>query len=397
MHKAAVMSLAATVALNASSIDEAFVAGKASGEIRAVYVSQNNEVDEDTYGTSIGGILKYESAAWNNIKLGAGAYVSQKLHFATGNFDAGEANPDLFAEDTKSYAYVGEAYIDYSANDVSLRVGRQLIDTPFADTDDIRMHPNTFEAAIATYKGVDETTLVGGYITRWAGYDSEDDISKFKKVTTDSNGAAVIGIINESVENLELQGWYYGIDKLTDIFYNDASYTILFNETTGLEFVGQWMKFNEENGSGVDGTVYGIGANLNIGMLTLGTAYNEASNGTGKFIISGLGNGAYLVDTEEMNLDHFEDIKGYLFSAELDMEEVGLEGLTLTAIYAGFKSAPEDMREKEIDLIASYEINKALSVEVNYAILDDKNNNTSEDGLYNGGYDRFLVRMNYNF
>ncbi len=397
MQKAVIMSLAATVALNASSIDEAFVAGKASGEIRAVYVSQNNEVDEDTYGTSIGGILKYESAAWNNIKLGAGAYVSQKLHFATGNFDAGEANPDLFAEDTKSYAYVGEAYIDYSANDVSLRVGRQLIDTPFADTDDIRMHPNTFEAAIATYKGVDETTLLGGYITRWAGYDSEDDISKFKKVTTDSNGAAVIGIINESVENLELQGWYYGIDKLTDIFYTDASYTILFNETNGVEFVGQWMKFNEENGSGVDGTVYGIGANLNIGMLTLGTAYNEASNGTGKFIISGLGNGAYLVDTEEMNLDHFEDIKAYLFSAELDMEEVGLEGLTLTAIYAGFKSAPADMREKEIDLIASYEINKALSVEVNYAILDDKNNNTSEDGLYNGGYDRFLVRMNYNF
>lgn len=397
MKKTVVLSMAASALLNASSLNEAFAEGKASGQIRMAHVSQNNEVDTDTYGTSIGGILKYETAPWNAIKLGVGVYVSQKLSFATGNTDEGKANADLFGEDIQSYAYVGEGYIDYSADDMALRVGRQLIDTPFADTDDIRMHPNTFEAAIATYKGIDETTLIGGYITRWAGYDSEDDISTFKKVATESNGAAIFGIVNESVENLEVQGWYYGIDKLTTIFYTDASYTLPLNETDGLEFVGQWIKFNEENNSGVDGKVYGIGANLTIGMVTLGTAYNEASNGTGKFIISGLGNGAYLVDTEEMNLDNFEDIKAYMFSAELDMEEAGVEGLTLSAIYAGFKSAPADMKEKEIDLIATYEITKALSAEVNYAILDDKNNNTSEDGLYSGGYDRFLVRLNYNF
>ncbi|MDO9306138.1 MAG: OprD family outer membrane porin [Sulfuricurvum sp.] len=397
MKKVIVISLAAIVALNAASIDEAFVDGKVSGQIRAAYVSQNNKVDTDTYGTSIGGILKYETAAWNDITLGVGAYVSQKLNFATGDFDEGKANSDLFGEDTKSYAYIGEGYIDYSANDIAVRVGRQLIDTPFADTDNIRMHPNTFEAAIVTYTGIEETTLVGGYISGWAGYDSENDISKFKKVAHDSSGVAVIGIINESIENLELKGWYYSFDKLTNILYTDASYTIPFDETNGLELLGQWMKFTEKNNSGVDGNAYGIGANITIGMLTLGTAYNEASNDAGKFVISGLGNGPYLVDTEEMNLDYFEDIKAYLFSAELDMEEVGVDGLTLTAIYAGFKSEPVDMKEKEINLIAMYDINKALSVEVNYARLEDKNNNTSEDGLYNGGYDRFLVRMNYNF
>ncbi|MDD5158747.1 MAG: OprD family outer membrane porin [Sulfuricurvum sp.] len=397
MNKTVVLSLAAAAVLSASSLNGAFAEGKASGQIRMAYVTQNNDVDTDTYGTSIGGILKYETAPWNDIKLGVGAYVSQKLHFATGNTDEGRANPDLFGDNISSYAYVGEGYIDYSADDITLRIGRQRIDTPFADSDDIRMHPNTFESAIATYKGIDDTTLIGGYITRWAGYDSENDISKFKKIVPESNGAAVFGILNESVEHLELQGWYYGIDKLTDIFYTDASYTIPFNKTTGLEFVGQGIKFKEENGSGVDGNVYGIGANLTIGMFTLGTAYNEASNEAGKFVISGLGNGAYLVDTEEMNLDNFEDIKAYMFSAELDMEEAGLEGLTLTAIYAGFKSAPADMKEKEIDLIATYEITKSLSAEVNYAILNDQNNNTSEDGLYSGGYDRFLVRVNYNF
>lgn len=395
MKKTVVLSLAAVAVLNASSLNEAFVEGKVSGQVRMAYVSQNNDVDTDTYGTSIGGILKYETAPWNEIKLGIGAYVSQKLPFATGN--EGKANPDLFGENTNSFAYVGEAYIDYSADDIALRVGRQKIDTPFADSDDIRMHPNTFESAIATYKGIDDTTLIGGYITRWAGYDSENDITKFKKITPESNGAAVIGIVNEGVEHLELQGWYYGIDKLTSIFYTDVSYTIAFNETDGVEFVGQGIKFNEKSNSGADGSVYGIGANLTIGMLTLGSAYNEASNDTGKFVISGLGNGAYLVDTEEMNLDNFEDIKAYQFSAELDMEEAGLDGLTLAAVYGGFKSAPANMKANEIDLIATYEINNALSAELNYAKLEDKNNNISEDGLYSGGYDRLLVRVNYNF
>jgi hypothetical protein len=93
------------------------------------------------------------------------------------------------------------------------RIGRQLIDTPLANTDDIRMHPNTFEAAIATYSGIDKTTLIGGCIKRWAGYDSGDDISEFKRLNRgNSNGSSLFGVTNESIENLALQG---GITKLT--------------------------------------------------------------------------------------------------------------------------------------------------------------------------------------
>jgi hypothetical protein len=38
--------------------------------------------------------------------------------------------------------------------------------------------------------------------------------------------------------------------------------------------------------------------------------------------------------------------------------------------------------------------------EVSYAMVDDKNKNTLDDGsgtLYDGGYDRFLARISYNF
>jgi imipenem/basic amino acid-specific outer membrane pore len=367
-----------------------------SGQIRAAYVNQDNAVNTDTYGTSLGGILKYETADWNGLKLGVGAYISQKLHFATGSFDEGKANPDLFAEDTQSYAYVGEAYVGYTLGDLNLKVGRQLIDTPFADTDDIRMHPNTFEAAIATYSGIEGTTLLGGYVTRWAGYDSGDDISKFKKLGGDeSNGVAVVAAINESIENLALQAWYYNIDEISDAIYGDATYAIPFNETMGLELSAQYAHFSEEKGSGMDGNVYGIGAAFNVGPLSVGAAYNKASNDNGKSVSNGFGGGPYMTSMEEWTIDGMEDAKAYQLSAELDMADAGLEGLTLTALYGDFKSTPADQHIKEIDVIAAMELSEAITGDISYAMIDDKNKNA--DSGADAGYDRFLVRLNYNF
>lgn len=400
MKKAVMMSLAAAAALSASSIDEAFATGKASGQIRGAYVNQDNAIDTDTYGTSIGGILKYETAAWNDIKLGAAAYVSQKVNFATGNGD--KLNPDFFDENGKSFAYVGEAYVDYSANDITLRVGRQLIDTPLADTDDIRMHPNTFEAVIATYSGIEGTTLVGGYMTRWAGYDApqghNDSISEFQKFGANhqSDGASVVGIMNESVENLALQGWYYNIDEVSDAIYTDATYVIPFSETMGLELSGQYAHFSEEKASGMDGSVYGIGAAFNVSALTLGAAYNKASNDEGKSVSNGFGGGPYMTSMEEWTIDGMNDAKAYQLSAELDMEGAGLEGLTLTALYGNFKSDTDGTKVTEFDLIATLELSEAITGDVSYAMIDDQYDNADGSGG-DVGYDRFLVRLNYNF
>jgi len=399
MKKAVVISMVAAVALNATSINEALVAGKVSGVIRTAYVNQDNAVGSDTYGTSIGGVLKYETADWNGLKLRVGAYVSQKLQAVSGDADKNELNNDLSDIDGKSYAYVGEAYLDYTMDDLNLRVGRQQIDTPFADTDDIRMHPNTFEAAIATYSGIKGTTLIGGYVTRWAGYDSEGSVSKdkFKKLGGDeSNGVAVVGIINDSVENLTLQGWYYNIDEVSDAIYTDATYTIPFSETMGLELSGQYGHFSEKKGSGMDGSVYGVGAGLNVGALTLGAAYNKALNDDGKSVSNGFGGGPYMTSMEEWTIDGANDVKAYQFNAELDLANAGLDGLVLTALYGNFKSDTDGTKVTEFDLIASLELSEATTGDISYAMIDDKNSNADGNGG-DGGYDRFLVRLNYNF
>lgn len=47
----------------------------------------------------------------------------------------------------------------------------------------------------------------------------------------------------------------------------------------------------------------------------------------------------------------------------------------------------------------TYKISKTLSAEASYAMLHDENENTADDGFtpYDGGYDRLLVRLDYNF
>ena len=70
MKEAIGISIIALSVLNGTSIENALNAGKVSGEFSAAYIGQKNEVDTDTYGTSLGGQLKYETGSWNDLKQG---------------------------------------------------------------------------------------------------------------------------------------------------------------------------------------------------------------------------------------------------------------------------------------------------------------------------------------
>ncbi|MDQ1298624.1 MAG: hypothetical protein QG558_1163, partial [Campylobacterota bacterium] len=63
--------------------------------------------------------------------------------------------------------------------------------------------------------------------------------------------------------------------------------------------------------------------------------------------------------------------------------------------YGEFKSAPVNVRMTEWDIIATYAYNNALSADISYAMLNDKNDN--QDNGSDAGYDRFLARLHYRF
>ena len=379
-------------ALSADTVDHAFMSGKTDGQIRLGYIAQNNpEGTADSDATALGGQLKFETAAWNGLKFGVAAYISQEIGALSG--DGEELNPDFFAEGGNSFAYVGEGYIDYGWNGLNLRLGRQQLDTPFADRDDIRMLPNTFEGLIVTYSGIDKTTLVGGYVTRWAGYDSEGDITAFKRFDDNtSSGAAVAGIVNETVEGLALQGWYYGIDNVADAFYADAVYGGEIAGGARFEAGLQGAYFAEKGASGIDGSVGGLLLTVGYDALMLLGAYNRATNDDGTAPTDGLGGGPYFTSMEEMTIDGLEDAEAFAFGAEADLSSVGIDGLGLCLTYGLFTSGttPSEKAE-EVDVIVSYAAAENLDAEISYADINDKHGNLD------GDWSRWLVRFNYTF
>ena len=391
LKRSMALLLCGTSAVWADSVADAFAQGSVGGEARLAYISQKNPAGTpDTTAGAIGGQLRYETASWNGVKLGVAAYISQKIDALSA--DGVKQNPDFFDAQGDSFAYVGEAYAEYAVNDLAVRVGRQQLDTPFADTDDIRMLPNTFEAAIATYTGLEKTTLIGGYVTRWAGFDSGDDISKFKRLDgASSKGAAVAGIIYEGVEALPLRGWYYGIDDLADAAYADAMYGHALNETLKLEFGAQAAYFDERRNSGIDGSVAGAFAMAEVGPLRCIGAFNVARSDGNKAVTNGFGGGPYFTSMEEMTIDGLNDAEAYVAVLEADFASLGAEGLNAVAAYGHFESGSVPSEEaEEVDLVVAYEFDNA-SAELSYAKIEDKHENID------GDWSRWLLRLNYTF
>ncbi len=384
-----------TSCLYGETLSNALINGEWSGEIRGAYVFYDNAEDVDNYATAIGAQIRYETAPWNHVRLGFAPYMSKKIAFASGDGDS--MNYDFLSNETDSYIYLGERYLDYTYDGLNVRIGRQQFDSPFADTDDIRHHPNTFEAAIVSYTPREGMNLIGGYLRRWAGFDSGDDISNFKRLDgAGSNGAYLLGLMDESVENLTFQGWFYGVDRVADALYTDAAYTIALYDDTQIQLSAQYAAFNERNGSGIDGKV--AGADIQIGScgLNVDIAYNRAFNPAGSSVTNGFGGGPYFTSMEEMTIDGMNDAEAWRIGLDANAEKFGIKGLNVRVAYGEFKSGPDHTKQSEYDVVAAYEITGSLLADISYAHINDHNNNTGESGG-DGGYSRFLARVRYNF
>ena len=392
----ALVAALSTTAWAAGSFDEAFKNGKAGGNIRLAHIHQSNDATgaDTTYATAIGGILKYETLNYQGLQLAAAAYISQNIHALSGDHDEGERNPDFFDDERKSFIYIGEAYANYRQEDVTVRIGRQQLDTPLANTDDIRMHPNTFEAAVAVYEGFEDTVVTAGFIGRWAGFDSGDDISEFKNASGEGGrGTAVLGVGNTSVEDLAVQGWYYESDDLLRALYADAAYTVALNEELELEAGVQAANFWEKASSGIAGTVAGLSLSLGINPVTLFAAYNRAFNDDGETVVNGFGGGPYFTSMAEMTIDGLNDAEALMVGAEMEFSDLGAKGLRAAYAYGTLEGNIPEAEYEEHDFVVTYAYGELLDVELLFADVKDKTNPaaTSE------GYSLLLTRVNYYF
>ena len=179
MLSIAAVAALATSSFAASDLAGAFKEGKTSGQVRAMYLKQDFSSDmndatkgntPDTSGFALGGKLSYETAPLYGISAGVGFYTTQDLGTKANqnNKVEGSLYNDFGYPTTpaSSYSLLGQAYLQGQFGKTTVKVGRQQLDTPLAGSDDTRMIPNLFEAAVAINTDLPDTTVIGAYVTR---------------------------------------------------------------------------------------------------------------------------------------------------------------------------------------------------------------------------------------
>src|SRR5262245_28155102 len=113
--------------------------------LRLYYFDRENHVTppkSDNEAFTFGGSLAYQSG-WlaDSFRVGVEGFLSQRLY--------GPDSRDgtlLLRPEQKSYTVLGRAYGELKYEDYTATLGRQYLDTPYANQQDNRMTPNTFEA-----------------------------------------------------------------------------------------------------------------------------------------------------------------------------------------------------------------------------------------------------------
>jgi len=334
----------------ADSLGEAFNQAKVEGQIRLGAVQSEDDAKKKRSTLALGGELGIKTKAVSAISLGATFYTTNALF--------GKNSEGMFlGSEKKSYSIVGEAYIQAQLGNSMLRAGRQIIDTPFADSDDIGMIPNTFEGYSLLNQDLPDTKIILAKLDRWSGIDSEIP-ERFTKLEADGNGVLMAGVIYEGVENTTLQTWHYRLDE-TEISYAEAGYeSERFN--VGLQYVDQDS----------DNRAFGVAAGATIGDLALNAAYN----GVKGVVSNGFGGGPFFTSSEDHTIADVKDQKAVMVGAEYAIDDI-----TLACTHVEF-----DKGENETDYIISYAMDESLSMDIIYS-----------DMYGDGKLTRFFV--NYNF
>ena len=240
---------------------------------------------------AIGGSLIYKSAILNGFSFGTGLYTSQGL----GNLDSTDAylykggkglfsRYDLLTDESINLTSLAQAYLQYTYEDTSMKVGRQIVRSFLTKSNDTKMIPNTFEGVTLKSRAISDTAIHMAYLTKQklrdhsdfhhvlaAGDDPDDPYTLF---TQNDDSAMHFGlglsklqergiddrlviaeVRNESVDDMVLTMNYTAVPELVSSAMLQAEYRLYlagFTMIPGLRYMKQF-----DDGAGEIG-----GANL---------------------------------------------------------------------------------------------------------------------------------------
>lgn len=384
----------------ANSVKEMFSNGSVSGQVRLGYINNNAATtgDKDTSATAIGGQLKFETATFNGISLGSAMYTSQSISALSGETNDGEYNEDL-ASSEEAYTELAEAYVNFKYEGFNFRGGRQLIDTPLADSDDIRMTPHTFEAYVASYEFKElGLSIIGANVLNWQGVDAEyENVAESRWAKTGEDGTRM-GAITYANDFLEAGAWYYDVTENATAIYADATGTIAINDDVEVVVAAQYLNENEQDKSTIEGSIMGVMAEASFFNVTAMLAYNNVKVDDGKQIFEGFGGGSSYTNMDTMTAGTLHD--GTVGDGSSYVASLGYEiaGANIFAAYGDFQAdaigAGSKAHVTEVNLGLEYEYNDGdADIALYYVMGEDKE--SSAKTAFDDSH--IQLTLNYNF
>ena len=368
------------------------------GQVRAGYITLKETNNQRDNAYALAGHFHLDSKKWEGLEVGLSGYTV--LNLATQQ-NPTHLNGDFFDSKGDSFILLSEAYLKGNWGNTELILGRQILNTPHADSDDIRMIPNYFEAYTIRNTDISELTLAAGFIRKMAGWENGVDSSLFVNIGSTLgvepiDGTLYASILYDGIKDLSLSFWYYYYTNTAEVAYTEMGYTLhpskYLDITFGLQYDASWQigvsQVQEHNAR-----TFGVSMELvsEHNGLHLLMAYNNDNGNSGASTLS-LGGGPLFTSMEDQTLDAVgEAAEAWIIGLGYHFKNFGIKGLNAGLAYGSFKSnKTSNYHVKEVDTIIKYDFSKKFSALMAYADVDFQTNTTTD-------YKQLRVIINYNF
>ena len=456
---------------NVNSFAEMFTEAEVYGRLRsnAFLWDWNNEnaavQDNDMWG--LGGSLVAKTGFYHGFGATIGFYGTtqvlddNRIPGSVTNF--GKAGKDTYhtrADGTEGgMGNFAEAYLEYKNGKTDVKVGRQGIDSIMIATNDTKMIPNTFEAAVVENKDIPNTTVRAGYIMSqklrdhqsfhsiiaFEKYNENDDAGVHKGLTPTLISAAgedvnpemvLVTASNKSIPNLKLDAEYIGLNGFFNTAIAEANYQIKLNDawtlTPGVRYLRQMddgagaiggaalsgvfkgnttyagLSYGYTNPNSADGSIIMARLVAASGPLELSAGYSKVSDDAD--IIApwrGFPTGGY---TRSMaQVDWIANTKNWAVKAVYDFGKAGLvPGLLVAADYENMnfddaKAWKSTFTDRTIFHVDAWQTFKALpntEFKLRFATVNAEPAYTSatvQSTVDNNSYNEYRFEINYLF
>lgn len=283
-----------------------------TGDLRTYYFDKLYDANnvQNASAFSIGGLVNLKTAPFfSGFKVGLSFYTANSLGLNNLS-QLSHTDPTLMGY-RNSIDALGQAYIKYSNRWGNIKVGDQLLKTPWMNPSDSRMLPVTYQAIYANIKPINGLNIYALREFRWksktsanyfkdnlyyapgSGGTSYGGEGGLPANSGPTSGTLAFGASYNTNRNFNITSWYYNFYQFAHLFYTNA-YLAIVNHTDvvpifGAQYVREWgsksylnnIAFNTEAGVGSNATAYGLlaGVKTPIGQLTI--AYNILDNHSG--------------------------------------------------------------------------------------------------------------------